>query len=1534
MYNIQEIVDENTLEYDCLDYYVYDRTKLANQDLYDVIDEVISFCIRPTHLSNDPMDTFVHPLAHQLSFEDINLMSITPEQLLSWSIPKIIIDDYQRYLMNSETVSLNNYFYNCTFPQFGFRCQYSFESRYKQGMSFNDIVNATFQSKQSYSESQEGTMMRAPLPCYVLIECHRNGIEWCLDWREICDGIVDCFDESSDEEYCFLMEINECKEDEYRCHNGICIAEDLWNDGEGEADCLDRSDEILFASYLEMCYQDVSFRCEEHSCRPDGETFSCGDGQCVTRYEYCHSGRHQLLIDSMMQKGDLKKECWITMICLTKLVKEINGTSCHLWLMNAFPNQYLLQCPSFFQFPTVPVYSDYVQFFYENISLQSNLTNDFAPDYICYTTKRCEFHRNDSIYGDLVCIKEADPFLRRNNTAKNPWSKLIRSIEQTFRRCLVSNNLIRGKTTYLNYTTLYQCSNSLKMISLHRIKDGIVDCIDGDDENFFNSCQINYQRRIKCGGAEECWSPIQKEHACRSSSEQSKEILPFQSFCDGISHYFYHNLKREMQVEEDECDMNKLCDNMYSRCDGFWACPDGRDEWNCTQSICPATSHPCISPYNYTISCLNYTRVNDGNDDCLGATDEPEYCHLMFNSHRFLLRFRCLNGTECLSSSVLCDEHVDCPHLRDDEEFCKHHSFSCQYKNISYQRNQIEQILCGLNENIQHHIKFFSVITSSPYPISIKLSNHNDQIDSLKINKEKEDDSIDIKKNLIYSKEDQQWSHYCNRGIMIKKETNNKSSYECLCSSSYYGQFCQYENQRISLSLKLSSINRYEIYEILILLLNDKQNQIITYSQFQYIPKESCTTKFNRILLYSIRPKNNFLNYTIRIDIIEKNSMIYIGHWFYSIPFLFLPVNRMSIALNLSSNLIQTRKCLNKCLNKQQECMEYVNKYDQTFCRWKNSEFIKHKCQKDSIFIGFTEKNHSICVLSLITSNCLINPCQNQGKCIKKDQNLFHEKNYTCICIDERYYGTNCQYKKWQLDVSFIDINIPKYIIAHFFTTSNDSEPQRTILLRKFSLFQHSVSFHISIPYHLVFIQTNENQYYLIYLQHLSSPMYTLTQVTSKQECYFIDQYVNSTVLNLHRYERIVHFHRICLENWNLICFIDEMYLCLCTKDHHANCLPFHQENSFQCSLNDDQYCLNQGQCYQDHSYCPSTKICLCTNCFFGQQCQFYTKGLGSTLDEILGYEFLRNKNLFSQSFSIQFSAGLTILLFFIGIINGILSMMTFTQKKAREVGCGLYLFSSSITSLITITLFTMKFCLLYLSYQNLSNLQIILTLNCRFIEILLKLFLFIDNWLNTCVAIERTYSVTQGLLFNKRKSRKIAKQIIIPCIFIGNIILLVPHIIYLHIFEDQIEGRTWCVIYYKTWLKFYTIVMIFLNYFVPLIIQISSTIIIIIVTARQRSISQVDVRFWNHLRRKIRKYKQLLISPMIIILLTLPHLIVTVILDCNKSSRLFWFFLLSYFSSFIPATFVFTIFVIPSPLYRKQFKQCIRHIQRRFKRY
>jgi hypothetical protein len=105
-----------------------------------------------------------------------------------------------------------------------------------------------------------------------------------------------------------------------------------------------------------------------------------------------------------------------------------------------------------------------------------------------------------------------------------------------------------------------------------------------------------------------------------------------------------------------------------------------------------------------------------------------------------------------------------------------------------------------------------------------------------------------------------------------------------------------------------------------------------------------------------------------------------------------------------------------------------------------------------------------------------------------------------------------------------------------------------------------------------------------------------------------------------------------------------------------------------------------------------------------------------------------------------------------------------------------------------------------------------------------------------------------------------------------------------------------------------------------------------IVIAARQRAVSQTNRSFWNHLGLKIRKNKHILMSPAIIICLTLPYLIISIILDCQKSSHLLWFYLIGYFLSFCPAAFIFIIFILPSRLYRKELIDLVLRIRRRWK--
>ncbi|CAF4028003.1 unnamed protein product [Adineta steineri] len=157
------------------------------------------------------------------------------------------------------------------------------------------------------------------------------------------------------------------------------------------------------------------------------------------------------------------------------------------------------------------------------------------------------------------------------------------------------------------------------------------------------------------------------------------------------------------------------------------------------------------------------------------------------------------------------------------------------------------------------------------------------------------------------------------------------------------------------------------------------------------------------------------------------------------------------------------------------------------------------------------------------------------------------------------------------------------------------------------------------------------------------------------------------------------------------------------------------------------------------------------SSCVIGDQCNFYIKGIGLTLDDILRDELKSKTVLNNQSFLIKLSAALTIII------------------DSRLVGCGMYLLASSITSLLTITMFIIKFWFVVLTHINVSTSLSVLRGGCVSIEPILKLFLYLDGWFNACVAVERAVLIFKGVKFDKKKSKSIARRtiLILPfCIF------------------------------------------------------------------------------------------------------------------------------------------------------------------------
>ncbi|CAF1283353.1 unnamed protein product [Rotaria sordida] len=254
--------------------------------------------------------------------------------------------------------------------------------------------------------------------------------------------------------------------------------------------------------------------------------------------------------------------------------------------------------------------------------------------------------------------------------------------------------------------------------------------------------------------------------------------------------------------------------------------------------------------------------------------------------------------------------------------------------------------------------------------------------------------------------------------------------------------------------------------------------------------------------------------------------------------------------------------------------------------------------------------------------------------------------------------------------------------------------------------------------------------------------------------------------------------------------------MCLCDIDRNANCFKFDYKSVY--NYLGPIYCENDGQYYQDNNTCPKSSSCRCKECYYGTRYQFTTKGFGLSLDDILGYSIWPNFSFSKQPIIVKLCTIETILMFAIAIVNGILSIITFRTKQSLQIGSGLYLLASSITSFLTMTLFTAKFVLLLLSQMSIITNYSFLKSNCLCLDMIMKSFLAIRDWLNACVSIERTLTIRLEINFNKVKSKQIAKKIIFG-IYLSVFASFIYDPVHRRLLEDTDEQRIWCIVRYSS---------------------------------------------------------------------------------------------------------------------------------------
>ena len=1019
-------------------------------------------------------------------------------------------------------------------------------------------------------------------------------------------------------------------------------------------------------------------------------------------------------------------------------------------------------------------------------------------------------------------------------------------------------------------------------------------------------------------------------------------------------------------------------------------------------NLCNITlEYPCLladvdDPLNLRLNrpCIALERIADGHTDCFGKADERNT--LLCNSYVLGQRFGCRNtDTICMPYALLCsslfrcpegDEAILCFFRRDsrcngpndvvclngechrnarcnltrecpdgeDEYWCHFNANGGEFVPSSYRQNrryllQSKQFLTiylaspALVDSGQLHKRSllsdvqtkFNIFRAQRQTRAAGLVSSDDMI----IDKYLEKIRLDPREMLGI-----ELPYICNRGIAIKGDDGRT---HCLCSPSFYGEYCEFQADRISIATHidlthfdanytivpareqsflisctfffgLNAIDRHE-FHVYPVFQQVKQKFYFAYPRTTSF-REQRRARRKSTQLYSIR----FQAFHLQPE--SKPNLFAV--WYFPIEFDFLPAFRFAKVLRFN-NKSQNYSCTNcaphgKCFRLENEpskavcicengwygdlCEQYDGQCD-LFC------YSQALCRpRERGLINGDQRPACLCPLRRFGPTChLAYPaceiCQNGGSCYLT-YDLSYVRPFACSCT-EQFYGDYCQFPK-RSTLLRIENTFPSTVLAMSLQYYDVKRNLADLFLREQQVFLGQ-PFEVRLAYQQQYAPSvilikiynqrhawEEAAVHLVYSQQNAPPSFNKTvQLTRENQCrhtltLFDSKTVKSKPTNL--YFGFDSFH---CEGTDLKALVFK-YHDICHRQSHnrSSAICFRDDNYFclcnatieraQClrfNPHSDkcQFCLSGGQCIRGSVHHEQDFICLCRPCIYGSVCQFSSHLFSVTLDALIIKDVEARQQL-----AIAIYVSIISLTFLVGVFSNLCSLLTFVRKNPRKVGVGNYLLFVSVVNLVSLILLSVK--IIYILFGNAGLLAKSKTnqILCKSVSPLLSIFTRTNYWLTSLITIERLCTILFPSAKTIRKPRlAVGLSSITILLLFGAHIHEVLHYTVINAEPNQPNSSAaLCVTDFEqqNWLLYNRINVLF-HHYLPFIIQVISITVLIVLAARSRA-KTVDKRatsFVQILKTQFKMQKELYTTPSIIVLSALPQIILTLSFGCTE---------------------------------------------------